>query len=103
LLRFTWSGLDVSCCMGNAWVGPSGFFFSRHMGCKFNDSYDLICGINFKAVKLVQAGYQVDDSCVHLIAIALLRPFLLCMVWRKCMVHRDCSRLIGIVGVGSMS
>jgi len=26
-------GLDVSCCMGNAWVGPSSFFFSRHFNC----------------------------------------------------------------------
>ncbi|KAJ6976248.1 hypothetical protein NC653_031940 [Populus alba x Populus x berolinensis] len=54
LLHFTWSG----CYMGNAWVGPSGFFFGRHMGCKFNDSCVFLCGINFKAgyIKLVQAG-----------------------------------------------
>jgi len=55
LLHFTWSGLDVSCCMGNAWVGPSGLFFSRHMGCKL----------------------AVRQLCilVHLIAIAVPRPF----------------------------
>jgi hypothetical protein len=55
LLHFTWSGLDVSCCMGNAWVGPSGLFFSRHMGCKL-------------AVRQL-------SILVHLIAIAVPRPF----------------------------
>jgi hypothetical protein len=67
--------------MGNAWMGPSGLFFNRNMGCKFNDTYET-------AVQ------------VHLIAIAVLRPFLHCLVWRKVAC---CSSTIGIVGVGSMS
>ena len=35
------AGLDVSCYMGNAWVGPSEFFFGRYMSCKLNGSRDL--------------------------------------------------------------
>jgi hypothetical protein len=63
LVHFTWSCLDVSCCMGNAWVGPSGFFFGRHMGCKFNDSWELLCGITFKAgCEAGPSGFYIRDT-----------------------------------------
>ena len=49
-MHFTWSGFDA--CNTAAWASnwskqvlPCG----RHMGCKFDDSCVMICGINFKA------------------------------------------------------
>ena len=56
LAAFHVAGLDVSCCMGNAWVGPNRFFFGRYMSCKFNVSCELTSRM---AVKLVQAGMKV--------------------------------------------